>query len=38
VHIWILLCLAMGILGPNERVYLGDHFKEVAVFHPETAM
>ncbi len=37
VHIWTLLCLSMGILGPNEREYLGDDLKEVDVFHPETA-
>ena len=23
VHIWTLMCLAMGILGENERTYLG---------------
>ena len=23
VHIWTIMCLAMGILGENERVYLG---------------
>jgi hypothetical protein len=28
----------MGVLGPNEREYLGDDLKEVNVFHPETAM
>jgi hypothetical protein len=28
----------LGILGPNEREYLGDDLKEVNVFHPETAM
>jgi hypothetical protein len=27
----------LGILGPNEREYLGDDLKEVNVFHPETA-
>jgi Fe-S oxidoreductase len=37
VHLWTILCLAMGILGPNERAYLGDDLKEVLVFHPETA-
>jgi hypothetical protein len=30
--------LSLGILGPNEREYLRDDLKEVAVFHPETAM
>jgi len=29
---------SLGILGPNEREYLGDDLKEVLVFHPETAM
>jgi Fe-S oxidoreductase len=38
VHLWTLICLSMGILGPNEREYLGDDLKEVNVFHPETAM
>jgi len=38
VHLWTLLCLSLGILGPNEREYLGDDLKEVAVFHPESAM
>jgi len=38
VHLWTILCLAMGVLGPNEREYLGDDLKEVNVFHPETAM
>jgi Fe-S oxidoreductase len=37
VHLWTILCLAMGVLGPNERAYLGDDLKEVLVFHPETA-
>ncbi len=38
VHLWTLICLSLGILGPNERAYLGDDLKEVNVFHPETAM
>ena len=38
VHLWTLLCLSLGILGPNEREYLGDDLKEVNVFHPESAM
>ena len=38
VHLWTLICLSLGILGPNEREYLGDDLKEVNVFHPETAM
>ena len=37
IHLWTLLCLALGILGPNERAYLGDDLREVAVFHPESA-
>jgi Fe-S oxidoreductase len=38
VHLWTLICLSLGILGPNEREYLGDDLKEVDVFHPESAM
>ena len=38
VHLWTLICLSLGILGPNEREYLGDDLKEVNVFHPETAL
>ena len=37
-HLWTLICLSMGILGPNEREYLGDDLKDVDVFHPESAM
>lgn len=37
VHLWTMICLSLGILGPNEREYLGDDLKEVNVFHPETA-
>jgi hypothetical protein len=32
------MCLAMGVLGPNERAYLGDDLKDVLVFHPESEM
>ncbi len=32
VHLWTLLCLSLGILGENERAYLGDDLKEVAVY------
>ena len=32
------VALALGILGPNERAYLGDDLKDVNVFHPETAL
>jgi len=38
VHLWTLICLSLGILGPNEREYLGDDLKEVLPFHPESAM
>ena len=38
VHLWTMICLSLGILGPNEREYLGDDLKEVNVFHPETAL
>jgi Fe-S oxidoreductase len=38
VHLWTIICLALGILGPNEREYLGDDLKDVLVFHPESAM
>ena len=26
-HIWTFMCLAMGVLGENERKYLGDDLK-----------
>ena len=38
VHLWTLICLSLGILGPNERAYLGDDLKDVDVFHPESEM
>ena len=38
VHLWTLICLSLGILGPNERTYLGDDLREVLVFHPESEM
>jgi Fe-S oxidoreductase len=31
VHLWTLICLAMGILGENERVYLGPDLAEVGL-------
>ncbi len=34
VHIWTLICLSMGVLGPNERAYLGEDLAELLV--PET--
>jgi Fe-S oxidoreductase len=29
VHLWTLICLSMGVLGENERVYLGPDLAEV---------
>jgi len=29
VHLWTIICLAMGVLGPNEREYLGPDLAEV---------
>ncbi len=29
VHLWTLICLSMGKLGPNERDYLGEDLAEV---------
>jgi Fe-S oxidoreductase len=37
VHLWTLICLSLGVLGPNERTYLGEDLREVNVFHPESA-
>ena len=37
VHLWTLLCLSLGVLGPNERAYLGDDLVDVDVFHPESS-
>ncbi len=31
VHLWTLICLSMGILGPNERAYLGEELTNVLV-------
>ncbi len=31
VHIWTIMCLAMGVLGENERTYLGDDLKNVGL-------
>jgi Fe-S oxidoreductase len=31
VHIWTMMCLAMGVLGENERTYLGDDLKELGL-------
>ena len=38
VHLWTLICLSLGILGPNEREYLEDDLKELNIFHPESAL
>jgi Fe-S oxidoreductase len=38
VHMWTLICLSLGILGPNERVYLAEDLQDLLVFHPESAM
>jgi len=29
VHLWTLICLSMGVLGENEREYLGEDLAEV---------
>ena len=31
VHLWTLICLAMGCLGENERAYLGPDLAEIAL-------
>jgi Fe-S oxidoreductase len=31
VHLWTLICLSLGILGENEREYLGPELAEVAL-------
>jgi Fe-S oxidoreductase len=31
VHLWTLICLAMGCLGENERAYLGPELAEVGL-------
>ncbi len=31
VHLWTILCLAMGCLGENERAYLGPELAEVGL-------
>ena len=38
VHLWTLICLSLGILGPNEREYLRKDMKDVNVFHPESGL
>ncbi|MGD2011922.1 MAG: heterodisulfide reductase-related iron-sulfur binding cluster, partial [Desulfobacterales bacterium] len=34
VHLWTLICLSLGILGENERTYLGPDLAELLM--PET--
>lgn len=31
VHLWTMLCLSLGVLGENERIYLGPELAEVAL-------
>jgi hypothetical protein len=31
VHLWTIICLAMGILGENERTYLGPDLAELGL-------
>ena len=31
VHLWTVLCLAMGVLGENERTYLGPDLAQVGL-------
>ncbi len=31
VHLWTIICLAMGALGPGERKYLGPDLAEVGL-------
>lgn len=31
VHLWTLICLSMGVLGENERSYLGEDLAEVGL-------
>jgi hypothetical protein len=30
-HLWTLICLSMGMLGENEREYLGEDLQEVGL-------
>jgi Fe-S oxidoreductase len=32
IHLWTLICLSLGILGKNEREYLGPDLMDVAVY------
>ena len=31
LHLWTLICLSMGMLGENERIYLGPDLAEVGL-------
>jgi Fe-S oxidoreductase len=31
VHLWTLICLSLGVLGENERAYLGEDLQEVGL-------
>ncbi|MFZ5811257.1 MAG: (Fe-S)-binding protein [Thermodesulfobacteriota bacterium] len=31
VHLWTILCLSLGVLGENERAYLGPELAQVAL-------
>jgi Fe-S oxidoreductase len=31
IHLWTIICLAMGVLGENERKYLGNDLKLVKI-------
>ena len=30
-HLWTMICLSLGVLGENERTYLGDDLKEIGL-------
>ena len=32
IHLWTIICLALGILGENEREYLLPEHKELALY------
>ena len=36
VHFWTLICLSLGILGPDERKYLGPDLAQVGLDDPST--
>ena len=31
IHFWTLICLSLGILGPNERTYLGSDLADIGL-------